>query len=82
MNNLFFIAGTNVGNKPILTIAISDDLVKDGRLHAGTIIRNLAKEIGGGGGGQPHFATAGGRKPEGIPSALQKAKEIIQQLEK
>jgi len=82
MNNLFFIAGTNAGNKPILTIAISDDLVKDGKLHAGTIIRNLAKEIGGGGGGQPHFATAGGRKPEGIPSALQKAKELIQQLEK
>lgn len=60
-DSFFFIVGSYDGPKAMLTIMISDDLVKEKGLHAGNIIRELAKEIGGGGGGQPFFATAGVR---------------------
>jgi len=69
---MLFVGGTEENGKPILTIALSDDLVAEG-LNATNMIREAAKEIQGGGGGQPFFATAGGKNPAG----LEKAVEIV-----
>ncbi|MDR2806215.1 MAG: hypothetical protein LBB85_11405, partial [Dysgonamonadaceae bacterium] len=70
------VAATHSESKPLLTLMISDDLVKTG-LNAGQIVREAAKHIQGGGGGQPHFATAGGKNPDGLAAALD---EIIQKI--
>ena len=67
---LFFVAGCVFEGKPSLTILISDDLVAGG-MNAVTIARDAAKEIQGGGGGQPFFASAGGKNPEGIRKAIE-----------
>ena len=75
--NLFCVLGTVIDGKPLLSVMMSDNLVKEKNLHAGNIIKELAKEIQGGGGGQPFYATAGGTKVEGLASALQKAKTLI-----
>lgn len=75
--NLFCVLGTVIDGKPLLSVMISDNLVKEKNLHAGNIIKELAKEIQGGGGGQPFYATAGGTKVEGLATALQKAKTLI-----
>jgi alanyl-tRNA synthetase len=72
--DLFLILASEAGGKANLVIAISDSLVKGKNLNAGLIIRELAREIQGGGGGQPHIATAGGKHPDGIPVLLEKAK--------
>ena len=63
-------AGTSFQTKPLLTVAISDDIVKQGFLQAGQLVKAAAKLISGGGGGQPHFAQAGGKDEEGIPAAV------------
>ncbi len=76
-DNLFFIAGASLGGKPNLTLYISKELVESHDLNAGQIIREIAKEIKGGGGGQPFFATAGGKDVSGIERAVEKAKEVI-----
>lgn len=73
---LFFVAGCVTDGKPSLTVLLSDDLVANG-LNAVNIAREAAKEIQGGGGGQPFFASAGGKNPEGIGKALEKALESI-----
>lgn len=73
--NMFFVAGTIENGKPMLTIMISDNLVKDG-MNAGQIVREAAKLIQGGGGGQPHFATAGGKQTDGLNAAIEKAIEM------
>jgi alanyl-tRNA synthetase len=65
----YFVAATASEDKPLLTIMISDDLVKNG-WNAGQIVRDAARNIKGGGGGQPHFATAGGKDVDGLNSAL------------
>lgn len=70
------ILGTNKDNKAALCVVLSDDLVAAG-LHAGNIIREAAKEINGGGGGQAYFATAGGKKPERIKEAVAIARDLI-----
>ena len=75
--NLFFIAGTKNGEKALLTCYVAKNLVKEKGLNAGTIVRELGKYIQGGGGGQPFFATAGGKKPNGIAEALEKAKDYL-----
>ncbi len=75
-NNLFLLFGANVHGKAILTCYISKEITSD-KLNAGTIVRELGKFIQGGGGGQPFFATAGGRNPDGIKEALQKAKSYL-----
>ena len=74
--NLAMVLAATVGDKALLTVMITDDLVANG-MNAGAIIREIAKEIEGGGGGQPFFATAGGANPSGIAAALEKAKDLI-----
>ena len=54
----------------MLTVMMSDDVVKDHGLNAGQLVREAAKLIQGGGGGQPHFATAGGKNPDGLSAAV------------
>lgn len=77
VENLIFIVGADIQGKANLTIMFSDNLVNDFNLNAGTIIREVAKEIQGGGGGQAFFASAGGKNLQGLPGALKKATEII-----
>ena len=74
--SLAMVLAATVGDKALLTVMITDDLVANG-MNAGAMIREIAKEIEGGGGGQPFFATAGGAKPSGIAAALEKAKDLI-----
>ncbi len=74
-NTLLLLANAE-GEKATLSIGVSDDLVKDNSLHAGNIVRTLAKEINGGGGGQPTFATAGGKNPNGIEKAIERMKNL------
>ncbi|MEJ7778792.1 MAG: alanine--tRNA ligase [Daejeonella sp.] len=76
-SNLFLVLATEIDGKPNLTVTISESLVKDKGLNAGNIIRELAKEIRGGGGGQPFFATAGGTDSSGIEKAFLKARAFI-----
>ena len=76
VENLFMVLGTVSGDKAMISVMISDNLVKDKGLNASTIIREAAKEIQGGGGGQPFYATAGGKNPAGLEKALAKAVEI------
>jgi len=73
---LFFVAGCVADGKPSLTVLLSDDLVAGG-LNATNIAREAAKEIQGGGGGQPFFASAGGKNPAGIQKAIAKALEAL-----
>ena len=75
--NLFLLFGTEQQGKALLSCYISKDLVKEKDLHAGKIVKDLGKYIQGGGGGQPFFATAGGKKPEGIKEALQEAQAYL-----
>jgi alanyl-tRNA synthetase len=76
-DNLFLLFGSNVNGKAILTCYISKEVVAEKGLNAGTIVRELGKYIQGGGGGQPFFATAGGKNPNGISEALSKAKDFL-----
>ncbi|MDV7138265.1 alanine--tRNA ligase [Maribacter sp. TH_r10] len=76
-NNLFLLFGTEQNGKALLSCYISKELVSEKNLNAGTIVRELGKFIQGGGGGQPFFATAGGKNPAGIDEALAKAKEYL-----
>jgi alanyl-tRNA synthetase len=75
--NLFAVFAGESGGKATLTCVISEELVKERNLNASSIIRELAKEINGGGGGQAFFATAGGTKAEGLNVALQKAADYV-----
>ena len=74
-NALVCIGSVNDG-KPLLTCAASDSLVKDHGVNVGKVIREAAKLMQGGGGGQPHFATAGGKNPDGISAAIDKFIEL------
>ena len=69
--------GSAANNKPTLTVSFSDDLVKEGK-NAGQLVREAGKLIRGGGGGQPHFATAGGKDPDGLKAAVDKIVELAE----
>lgn len=71
------VLGAVIDNKPALAIAFSEDLTKEKGMHAGNLIREAAKLVQGGGGGQPFIATAGGNNPNGIPDAIEFAKKEI-----
>ena len=75
--NSFVLLGSENDGKALLTLALSKDLADKGTLNAGSMIRGLAKNIKGGGGGQPFFATAGGKDPAGLEKALTEAKELV-----
>jgi alanyl-tRNA synthetase len=77
VSKMFFVVGAEIAGKPLLTVMISNDLIDLYKLNASHIIRDAAKEIQGGGGGQPYFATAGGKNPMGIDAAIEKALSII-----
>jgi alanyl-tRNA synthetase len=76
-NNLFLVLATAEEGKPMLSCYISKELVADKNLNAGQVVRELGKFIQGGGGGQPFFATAGGKNEAGIQEALEKAVDFV-----
>jgi alanyl-tRNA synthetase len=77
VENLFFLAGAEIDGKALLSLIVSENLVKEKKLDATVIIRELAKEIQGGGGGQPFYATAGGKNPAGLDKAIGRAKDFL-----
>ncbi len=76
LKNLALVVGTKNEGKPTLAVILGDDIVARG-VKAGDVVREAAKEINGGGGGQPFFATAGGKNPEGLERAMTKALDLI-----
>ena len=76
--NLLAVVGSVAHEKPMLNVCMSDDLVKDHSLNAGQMVREAAKLIQGGGGGQPHFAQAGGKNVDGLSAAVDKVVELAQ----
>ncbi|MGZ3751672.1 MAG: DHHA1 domain-containing protein, partial [Mucilaginibacter sp.] len=77
VSDLFLVLAADIEGKPSLTVMIAESLVKSKGLHAGNIVKELSKEIKGGGGGQPFFATAGGSDISGLDNVLAKAKSFI-----
>ena len=77
VEDLFFVAATVINDKPLLSVIISENLVKSKNLHAGNMVKELAKAIKGGGGGQPFYATAGGNDASGIDTVLRQAEELF-----
>ena len=76
--NMLCVIGSKHQDKPLLTVMATDDLVNDHGFNAGKAIREAAKLIQGGGGGQPHFATAGGKNTDGLSAAVDKVVELAQ----
>ena len=77
IDNLFLALGSAIGGKPSITVMIADQLVAEKGLNAGTIVREAAKEMQGGGGGQAFYATAGGKDLAGLSAAVEKAKSFV-----
>ncbi len=77
---LALVLAANVADKPQVAVMLADELTTEKSLHAGNMVRELAKEIQGGGGGQPFFATAGGKDINGLSKVVAKAKEMIQSI--
>ena len=79
-DNTVLAIGSETEGKANILVMVSDDLVKEKNINAVTIIKDIAGEINGGGGGQPFLATAGGKNPAGIPLALKKAAELLKKF--
>ena len=77
LDNVVLVFASEQNGKALLSCYVSKDLVSSKNLNAGTIVRNLGSYIQGGGGGQPFFATAGGKNPGGIPDALAQVIDLI-----
>ena len=80
VENLYLVLAADIDGKPNVTIMFSDSLVEERKLNAGVLIRELAKDIQGGGGGQPFYATAGGKELAGLDKVVVKAKEAMKVL--
>lgn len=78
LNNTVIVLGMVNNGKPMLNVVLSEDLETSGAFHAGKMIRTLAAEIGGNGGGQAGFASAGGKDADGFDKAMAKAEEVLQ----
>jgi alanyl-tRNA synthetase len=78
VENLYLVLGAEIDGKPNLTIMISENIVADKGLNASQIVREAGREIQGGGGGQPFYATAGGKDASGLQSAIEKALSFLQ----
>lgn len=81
VKDLFAVLAADVAGKPQIAVVISENLVSDKDLNAGQLVRELAREIKGGGGGQPFFATAGGKDLGGLDAVVTKANEILSGIE-
>ncbi len=79
IENLIMVLAADISGKPQIAVMIADDLAQKLDLHAGNMVKELAREIKGGGGGQPFFATAGGKDIQGLPSVVNKANDMIAQ---
>jgi len=77
VENVIVVLAAEIDGKPQVAVLISDNLIAEKSLNAGLLVRELAKEIDGGGGGQPFFATAGGKNLSGLPAVLVKAKTLL-----
>ncbi|MCK5702905.1 MAG: alanine--tRNA ligase, partial [Cyclobacteriaceae bacterium] len=80
--DLLMVLAVDIGGKPLIAIMISESLILKYNLNAGNMVRELAKEIKGGGGGQPFFATAGGKDLSGLSNVVIKANELVKELTK
>ncbi len=76
-DDLVLVLAADVDGKPQVTVMIGEKLAAENKFHAGNMVKELAKEIDGGGGGQPFFATAGGKNLEGLDKVLEKTKQLI-----
>jgi alanyl-tRNA synthetase len=74
---IFGVISSLINDKPMVTVFASDDVVKDKNIHCGNIVRDLAKLIQGGGGGQPFFATAGGKDVNGLDQVIEAGKKFL-----
>lgn len=77
-DDLLLILAADVDHKPQVTVMIGEKLAQTNKFHAGNLVKELAREIDGGGGGQPFFATAGGKNLNGLNTVLEKAKKLIE----
>ena len=75
--NLVMLLASEINNKAILTLMVTDDLIQDKNIQASKLIQSISNEINGTGGGQAFFATAGGTHPGGINESFQKLKELL-----
>ena len=79
-DNTVLVIGAEVSEKANILVMVCDSLIKDKNINAAAIIKEIAGEINGGGGGQPFLASAGGKNPAGIQSALRKAEEYLRKM--
>jgi alanyl-tRNA synthetase len=80
-DDLLLVLAADVDGKPQVTVMIGEKLAATNKFHAGNLVKELAKEIDGGGGGQPFFATAGGKKLEGLNSVLEKSRKLLNKIQ-